>query len=850
MHYTSSSSLGRHKGLVVERVTAESETAQFFSRIEQSRLLRPCNKAIDMRKRVNRPCHVSYYANMTHHLDDISHMAFTRGLRQHNGVFTVRTYEAIINGIPEQELRFPNPKSQKVDGSSHRDSEKYETNSPIDTHQLLDKRLADQLENHNPEIVPFGYYRKRKQPRLLYSTAVEVSVEGIAHSAVTRDISVSGLSVMLHGECIPFEVDQCISVSFLDMGTQDETDMEVEYSILHVERTLSGIVLTLARANLTENTHFSDFISDFIEHQKQKCRLDPEDEICTSTALLYQRLYTENLAHVPLFLRINEDGNPCIQTIGMTVANRDLIEFFQTEDGQYDFSPLCVPSRIHHLGFNIAPAPLKYDPNQHKHKPVGEMIMVLYKNSKGVIHSVADFELNDVGAKFRFIRYAMVQKEYRIVKIFATVVRDHNIKKMQASASALADIEKNEAHSLQIQVRGFFGLALMADITDNVTHFIIETSGSVEPGFHLDHLLCWTKNKHIALSPTTAATQDTCTLLPQPKCVPFGEIPPRREDRYLARTKVEVDVVGKRYPGTTRDISTRGLSVLMEESPPVEINQIVRVGFLRFGKKQYHFDVKNIPYKVVGLIHADETRLMLERVKNEYWDEICEFFEEIIKINQAKLSLCIEDVLTTAEARLHEDVLAAHLLSVPFFLAENSKKKLHIKRIAVSEYSAELADIFYLEKDRLDFSAMTSSRLITTYHEAIKTQNRAIAKDVDEPHSFEAELYLFKNSESGIPKIEAAADFEFKTAQEKHDFLNKAIQSDVFSFYKVKVVAVKELNSSVTDDIIDSAQELTQLQRNSIRDEMDNIVGYGEIIDITRDLLGILAKAARTHIRK
>ena len=64
----------------------------------------------------------------------------------------------------------------------------------------------------NPEILPLGYFRRRRHPRLKYACAVILERGNIKSSAVTRDISVCGVQVLVKG-LTALQLEQEVTVS-------------------------------------------------------------------------------------------------------------------------------------------------------------------------------------------------------------------------------------------------------------------------------------------------------------------------------------------------------------------------------------------------------------------------------------------------------------------------------------------------------------------------------------------------------------------------------------------------------------------------------------------------------------
>ncbi len=864
-HYQSKSAHHNDKELVVEKVVSDSETARFLARMEEQRLAKPYDGAIDMRDNVLWECKGYRFNDKTHYLDDISYDIFREGVQKHNGELTVGTFEAIMYGDhtmatkpdPEDVPTESPPQTPKTSGPAPAAPPQSNTPStPTSQRREQNTAATTQTSTHpyhdryNPDIIPFGYYRKRQEPRLLYKTDIELLVAEQAFLGETKDVSVRGLQVVVTADASAIAPDQTVGVNFnsLQEKGEDAQLTDIAYRVVNVQRADEAIVVTLVRKNPNEPESFNAFMRRFIEVEKTRSKFDHEDEVCTASALLHQRIYTEALTQIPLFMRMNDSGQPQVETLGVTQNNESLIEFFRCDNGQYDWSALCIPTRTRRLAFEVAPTTLRYDPRKSMHRPVGEITLFLYKDGKGDIHSAADFELATDYDTLRMARHALVHEHCRIVKVFAQLIRNYNDEKMNFLAGELERKAADKANALKRNVQGMFALALVADVTDNVKSILRDTTGTLDSSYKLDGLTAWVGNTRINLGAPKRDTVDACVLNKPPQLVRFLHVLKRREERYLAKTKVEVKIDGTVYPGVTRDLSTKGLCVQLDECSGARIGDTVHVGFLSFKGKGDAFDIKNIPYSVVRIEDDDGIRVMLTREKDRFWEEVTVFFNEIIDLNREKLGLCIEDVFSSAIARLHEDVLSAHLLTMPFFLARLSDGKIVLHKVAVSEYATELADFFYRKKHFLDFRALTAPSMITRFYDAMKNHIKSVTSGTRAVVNNDLEIYMYKTKdEQGNTIIESALNAELRTTEEKLAFIRRAMASGDYRFMKIVVAGIRKLNPQVVDAIVNTIRELSPHRANALQKEVEEIVGYGELIDITNNIVYAMERAAENN---
>lgn len=858
-HFTSRSQRNA-KGIVIEKVRPGSDSARFLERMEVRRRTRPCNEPIDMRDRAKGAIRFYLHKGVGHFFDDAAYKTFREGLAQNNGVFTIGMFEDITGRSISARAKTPLKPSTRTESKKQIPKDSPTPPAAPDTAQqpasplapppaitsLILKPTSFDDEYHqrpNPKTITFGYYRKRREPRVLYTTAVSLTIEELVLSGTTKDISLSGVQLVVDVNqwTSPETLGQLVKVSFLELkGSDGKIPAPMAYHIHRIESNDQEINLTLLRDQKENDPAQIQFLKTLIDGQRDRLKIDPEDEVNTAAALLYEQVFAQTLAGVPVFFRINEQGRPTAHTVGITRNNQQLCKFFEDEQGDYDFDFLREPNRVSHICYKLASETLSYDRNRPQGTPFGEATLVLYKNHLGQLFSVCDFELFDADAYLALFQYAFAQHDCLVLKLHASLVRDIDHSKMARAATQLAKKDSASAKSLQNTVRSVFALAFLTDITDIMRKLVSESVGDKNTiTADLSQVKSWSNNRWYPLaglleSKITPTTTDT---LPALSTVYFGVFPRRREERYLARTKAEVEINFRRYPATTRDISTRGLSVLVDEPINTTLGQEITVGLVSFGKKAYNFDLRNIPYRIVGVERGKTTRIKLERIKTPDWDTITEFFQEIIELNRAKLSPCVDDAVAHAQSRLYEDVLAAHLLVTPFFIEQKDRLNAKINRVAVSVHSTELADYFYTDSGLLDYRGLTNPTVI---------QNviASCLEPTEVDHGGRTlELYLYKVPGETPSEIifASATGVSLATQREKLDFIHTGIMTGTFRAYAISAQRIRDLDAYTQDSIIEEVRQISRHRASQLDQEIKSLTDYGELADITQDVLRLVA---------
>ena len=827
-HFQATGRFGEKK-IVIERVTDESETAQFLNRVETQRLNKPYDGAIDMRDKVLFPCKQYQYQNKTHYLDDISLNIFKNEVKNNHGELTVGTFEKIIYGDHTMENRPVRP-VDVLHGAEPAQKKKpppAPKKKPVQQAKPAPKKTATEQKQPPPantqeptapstyattqhaiNYIRLGYHLKRTEPRLQYKMKLSIHSNGGEYEAISKDISPHGIRFALTQEKnITFEPNSTINISF-PMLTEKEahfSEESITYKIIE-NNNIEGQNQVCCQLVSNENNQWlNEFFTTFIENESTRYKLDPEDELLTRSALCYGQVYNHNLKTLPIYFSKNAD-NIAIDTIGITKNNMSLLDFLKTNNFSLDFSAFRLPQRNKH-----------FLPQSNREGQ--SSLMILFKNDEN-IYSFTDFELESKQALLKALSYAKQQKDYRVFKIDALpITQATDDRTLNLLAENLFHNSEEEFSILKLKLAHLCGIGLLTDVTSVFSRTDLPvTSDSLEAH-------CWLGNNKVHVYNNSEAVE-TSTLTPEPQHLLFKHYPARREPRYLARTKIEVEINGIRRPGTTRDLSVKGLRAELDEHLKIDKGETISVGFLSFKQKRSGFDINNISYKIRDVYYEEnKTILSLIRVKDDQWVHVTAFFEDIIEVNRSKLRVCINDVITSTMASVHENIFNNHISSQPFFLSRSAENNITIESITNSTQDNIFTNFFSNTQD-LDFSALTNANIVKQIHENI-------TNDLGEDS---LELYFHKApDEQGNIVIHSTSNHQLKNNKERLEHIKKCLTTQDFLFVKV-VAASSQANVAYTENQINSLRELSRHSAGKLQQELEQIIGYGELVDITDEV--------------
>ncbi len=823
----------REKSLVIERVTSDSETAQFLQQLEAKRLTRACQLTIDMRGKVPGACRSYLINNKVFYLDDISLAMLHKGLKENNRQFTVGVYEAIVNGAhTNRAMRLEQERKLAQLEPTHSRS-RAATISVASITESTEAAARNQGPRYYPDIILSGYYKKRREDRIQYVTSVSLLVDGMPYSAKTRDLSLSGIQVYLKG-AYNFQNGQAVQASFTDIHEAFGIEglVDVPYQIISVTQKSQELTLRLVRVPDRQEAELDALMQRLIDSLSQKYKCDVDDDLLSVNATIHERLYTDNVTHIPLFFARDAAGKPRLRRVAATERNQSLLEFFNDGREGMDFSPLALPERLARLVGGDSP---------------GDMLLVMYKNdidSAGVIYSAADFDFDDVTALSAFIRHAMVHKQYCMLKLTAIDMRKPGDAKIALHVKRLLDKSEQDMALIMQDFESLIAVGMAADVTKEITEglrMLDRDAKSLEGRYDTKGLSCWVGKTRKVLDTGEIIESLDAPLDTHPDSVKFGYLERRREERYMLQTQVDLSFKGRTFSGVTQDISVRGLQVaiVLEKVPELQAGETVYLDFVGLQGKVSNVKLKDIEYRVASIMLNDKLRLRLERVINRKQEDVNGFFVDIINRNRHKLPVDVEETLYAAKSRLHESILADNLIGIPFFMAKDDDGAVIVQKLALNETPCRLAGFFRQSDGNYDLSPLIDTKRVYYLYDGVSLIARKESVDGRAEDSIETYIYMYREpAQPGRPSVlRSLAEFEESEEVTREQFLCEAIKSGNYCFIKVTATPISEMHNLEVDRVIEDIRENSRHRAFKLRDSFQRIIAQGEIIDVTAQVL-------------
>ncbi len=827
-HFKRASVGARAKELVTEIVVEGSDTGRFLHRMEETRLTRPCFQTIDMRARVAGECRRYAFNDRVHYLDDVSFELFERGLLENNGVYTVGTFEAIVGGAhtlqAQAEAREQAEQRVRELEQRRRERARETAGDLLGAHDGASHNASSLVSN--PEQLPLGYFRKRSHPRLQYACSVTLERGNISATGTTRDISVGGMRVHIRG-LSTFKRAQSLQVSFRGLLNEaGETLSECAlYRVVTVESREAETVLALKRLDLEKPPGLSALLEQLVEQRQRKYKLDMEDEYQSVLSWLYERSYAQSATQIPFFIERNEADDLCVQGLAMSEGNAGLARFFCTDADNYNFTPLCLPQRLQELAEGRA------------------FVLAMYRQ-RGQhdqclrIHSAADFEAASPQTFIRLLAWVLQQSEYCIVKVHAGALPALSVPESKLDEVSQRLQYKSEARMAELRARlqRLRQVGFVMDMTQECRKALRGVQAATEGA------AVWVGGEQRRLSDDGVERK---LALPaqymQPELIRFGYVERRREDRYLAETRVDVRVGDKSVQGMSRDISTRGMRIQLDGPLTVKKGATVRVGLVSLQQKKSSTNLLDIPYRVVGSHHEESgTVVRLERVLGNKNEGLKAFFVELITKNQHKLGVDIGDIWGATASRVYETLVASNTPGIPFFIGRNQEGGAHLQFVGVPESPGPLLNWFDVG-GRFDFRCLNEPRMVATLYDAIQFLLRQTRSNGEAPAPFELELYVYRDEDSlsGETFIHAASELDFNDQAQREQFLARLCRYEDWRCLKLTATFSRQIDEKALDKMIEPIRGQSRHRAVKLSDLVHSQVGYGELVDITQEWLAL-----------
>ncbi len=641
------------------------------------------------------------------------------------------------------------------------------------------------------EPIRLGYDLKRLENRLKLSTQIKIilpSSEQAIHG-VSLDVSASGAKFKVPA-AFEYKSGDTIWVQYSDLAKRTQIaglNKPLEYRILGVDESYGGDTIKYLRVlKLSDTDIIEKTIGELLTNNTQKTRHDNQDKILRARTRGYEHIYLKHTCNLPVFFSGNE-----LKLALLTENNHPIWQYWHDERNQQSLSSLFNQTR---------------------------MDMLTKPGVSGSSNVIYAFKHEHRDKSF-FFSMMLPEATSEQRKLFWHVgARKESWKAFRLSVFELSEGERQELakHSNEL-----------ADKSSELTHYgvlqEISDFSSAKEYLLVDKPPLPTNTLNIFRHPRK--------IIGSPTGIYFDARSRRKEPRYNFRTPITVFHNGQPIShGATVDISKRGLNVIISTPTPIKAGEMLHIDYQELKLYDKKLPLHNVPYKLVR-IGPEGQRLHLMIDENATTMKTIAFFNSIIEHNQDKLRPK-EELLPSHQLleSLH-NILLDKIISAPIFVNKSGpslKPKVIGVKYPLPSHLSLLANIDLGEEISLDpiFKGHTNTLLATPMKRI----------DGAEPQYNEIYISVLKFG-NRIQSIESKLVADFANTKERIQFIKKAQDmGDIFVLRLCGAPVFDPMTVLLRRDL-DELADISMNQANALEKELSFIAGYGEIIDITEEVM-------------
>ncbi len=640
---------------------------RFQLKSELRSLAAPCNRQIDLRKRVDGEVQPYEHKGHIHYLDALAISIFEDGLERYHGVFTQDTYDRIMNAENNYRVMAEREKKQLLAAKIR---EERLNDGKSNTAPAAEQPAEANTPSSNALAVPyfsFGRYVTRREERMNYAGAVELGIGEHKIPAITSDISLSGICVRLKMDAVAVRAlnlaeGNKVTVLFTAFTKDFTLDINhgVGYTLVGIDRRAKGTYLRLKRNSDEAYDDFDAFLSRFISGYKHRYKVNVDNIVEAVASKAHEQLYLPRMVSVPLFFKRAEKRMFPYLALEAEM-NGNILDAWTNESNSCVVGGMFSGARLSRLL-----AALKTNP-----KGVAEVVVYsfqLLRNGRSHFYSATQNELQNPETKRVFLGYASRRAHF---KVYRFTLAKLDIGKAWIPSTLPKDVAEREG-----MVQRPPSPVVMKEL-GGLTHIGVLTDITPDPRVY--HGYEFEKEE---LPQLNAFAHPTRGLKPLRRA-PLNYVNVRSESRFNYRSQVRVSADGESQLGVLRDFSTLGMQVEVERPMNIQKGTVVDIDLLQFAKSHASFDLKKLPYRVM---HAspDRTVMHLKVEKKGAEHNGQNFFSHLIH-NHAKALKMAEQTGTQHGLQLClRNLYCNALMSLPLFIKKPKGDVTELHRVGVS----------------------------------------------------------------------------------------------------------------------------------------------------------------------
>ncbi|MFB9143768.1 PilZ domain-containing protein [Vibrio artabrorum] len=650
--------------------------------------------------------------------------------------------------------------------------------------------ITDANSPYEAEAINLGYDLKRKENRLKISSQVEMTTsKGQDLHGVTIDISPSGAKFKVPST-FRYSLGEIISVKFTELvekSRENDVDKAIDYRILGIDESYENDAVKFLRTIKVSDTNVvARLINESLNSSSKKTSHENQDRIMRTRTRGIEHTYLKHTCNLPLFFNGSE-----LKLALLTDNNHPLWQYWHDERNQQALGTLFNEKRMNLLA-----------------KPG-------VKGTSNVIYSFTHEHQN----KTLFYSMMLPEASREQRQLFWHIGGKR--KSWKAFKFSVFELSGDERQALALHSE------MLKQSSEPLTHCcILQEIGDHESA--ADYLL---SEKPRIPSSELNQFRHSRAVIGNIQSLYFDAQTRRKEPRYQFKSPLQLtsqnDVT---VDGYTLDISKRGLSIALEQPMVFKIDDPVSVNFNELQLYDRSLPLSTVPYRVIR-VSPNGRNVQLAITENAKTMRTISFLKGLIDQNQNKLIKKKEILPTHSLLESLHNILLSKMVSTPIFIDKPSST-LRCKIIGVNfplnKHLALLAKLGHNQKFSLEpiFKGHSNSLLA----EPLKK----IAGAKPKHHDVYIAAVQFGDK---IQSVHTKLVKEFTSTKERILFIKKAQQLGDIYVLRVTTAPIFNPLTSLFQSDLEELSRISMHKAKKLESEVTAFVGYGELDDITDEVL-------------
>ena len=790
---------------------------QFLIKMELKRLAQPSSRQIDLRGHVQGEPFAYEHKGQVHYLDDLAKDIFEQQLAKF-GRYTVGVFESVMAAENNNRVLHKKEQEQRIAEKSKQVSNKNLT-KPVQTEKPEAEKVVSEFGVNTAYFTQYGI---RHEERMNFSINVELQF-GIGNvlKASTSDLSISGAKVKIP---VTKEVAIGQKLALYLTGLEDEYELGlkdgIQYEIVGIESADSNFnYIRMKRTFLEDVNSFDDFLENFINGNKRRYKVNLDNTLDAIIIKSFEQYYLPRTNTLPVFMRQIKDR--LLPTMALaTENNRANLGFFSDENKALVLQQVLSEQRIEQI--------------VNSDKEIKETTLFCFTHAKAgrlYFYTATTEELQqDLELKELFIGFGSSKPSWQTYKLQIVETDESNAYiPLSVPDSADPEIKKlNQPPSPKVK-------AMLKDL--KYVALLTPLEGKTFSAEYQEHNQ-WDKSQVQTLKKFGHPKLKRYITI-NIETIDYVNL--RSEDRYLYKTKVEVEQeVGKKHPdtpndtGTTRDFSTQGLQVVLDQPGDYKKGQVIKLTMPDLQKITKAFKLRHLSYEIMA-ISKSKTVMNLRATDKDPKHTAKPFFRKLIQQNKSKLTPAKMESRYPGLSNCLRNLTAKSINHMPMYFSKESSR-LKVNTIGTSQERNTLVHLLKKFKpssaDASLYPLLKDNAVSSIFAPELNNMNRT-----DRPKYMDLYVRYKFNQEQEYVAFVSQYEQQFASAQIKKQFIESGIENDCLLVYRIY------LSRTGRPDMDFVAKELNYVghyaihRAKELEEKLWSVIGVGEVVDITEEVL-------------